>query len=156
MEGLILFDSGPLGLATKPWGKPDRDACRAWLDLMVAAGYAVAVPEIADYEVRREFERLDATAAIRRLDVFEAGVVSLPLSTAVMRRAAKLWGDLRKLGRQTADDTSLDADCIVAAFAQVEAEAGDRVIVATDNVRHLARFPGIDARGWRDIKPAGR
>jgi hypothetical protein len=28
---------------------------------------------------------------------------------------------------------------------------GDEVVIATSNVRHLARFPDIDAREWETI-----
>jgi hypothetical protein len=41
---------------------------------------------------------------------------------------------------------------ILAAQAQLLGEAvGDAVIVATDNIRHLAQF--VDARRWQDIDP---
>lgn len=28
---------------------------------------------------------------------------------------------------------------------------GDEVVIATTNVRHLSRFPGVDARTWSEI-----
>ena len=58
---------------------------------------------------------------------------------------------LRKLGRPTAHPHALDADAILAAQASLCGGPGDEVIVATTNVGHLARFPGIDARPWDTI-----
>lgn len=54
MARLVFLDSGPLGLASKPAGKAEADACRTWLSALEAAGVVIIVPEIVDYEVRRE------------------------------------------------------------------------------------------------------
>jgi predicted nucleic acid-binding protein len=148
---LTVLDSGPLGLVTKPRGKPDGDASRARLDVLVAAGWAIAVPEIADYEVRRELIRARATAGLRRLDQFNEGVVYLPMTTEVMHMAAKLWAHVRNTHQPTADDKALDGDCIVSAIALLASSVGDRVLVATENSRHLSRFPGVDAVSWAEI-----
>ena len=77
-----------------------------------------------------------------------ANLLTLPgaalVRVAAMRRAAELWADARRQGTPTAGRSRIDADVILAAQAeQVEA------VVATENVRHLARF--ALARRWRDI-----
>jgi len=69
--------------------------------------------------------------------------------TSVMIRAAELWAEVRQIGQATADPKALDGDVILAAQAQLQAEQGYRVIVATTNVKHISRF--IDARLWNDI-----
>ena len=53
------------------------------------------------------------------------------------------------MGRQSADDASLDADMILAAQAGTVARDGDETVIATTNVRHLALFSS--ARIWREI-----
>jgi hypothetical protein len=68
-----------------------------------------------------------------------------------MDLAAEFWAHLRKQGLPTAGPWSLDADAILAAQAMTAGEAGDHVTIATVNVRHLNRFPGIDARDWSTI-----
>jgi predicted nucleic acid-binding protein len=146
-----ILDSGPLGLVTKPRGKPDREAARKRLDALVAAGWAIVVPEIADYEVRRELVRAGARAGLKRLDDFNEGAVYLPITTEVMRVAAELWAYVRNTGQSTADDKALDGDCIVAAFALVESHAGARVCIVTENPRHLSRFPGVQALSWNEV-----
>lgn len=66
-------------------------------------------------------------------------------------RAAELWAHIRMAGLPTSDPHALDADAILAGQALTAASPGDIIIVATTNVRHLARFPGIDARAWKTI-----
>lgn len=70
----------------------------------------------------------------------------LPITTDVMRLAAGYWAALMAAGQPTASSSSLDADAILAAQAAMAGGSGDVVTVATSNVRHLSRFPGIDAR----------
>ena len=53
------------------------------------------------------------------------------------------------MGRQSADDSSLDADMILAAQT-VELSSDDaEAVIATTTVRHLEQFS--PARNWRDI-----
>lgn len=148
---LVFLDTGPLGLLSNARGKPRANQCRQWAKDLGAAGVRIVVPEIADYEVRRELIRLGATAGIRRLDQVQATLEYAPLATDVMLRAAELWADARRAGRPTAAPEALDADCILAAQALLAAGPGDAVTVATDNVGHLARF--VDARLWEQITP---
>jgi hypothetical protein len=148
---LVILDSGPLGLASKPAGKPDADACRAWLSALEAAGVPVHIPEIADYEVRRELVRVGATAGLRRLDSLIGRFTLVLLDRTALLRAADLWAHVRNAGVSTAHPHSLDADAILAGQALMAAGPGDVVIVATTNVRHLGRFPGIDARLWTTV-----
>jgi hypothetical protein len=68
-----------------------------------------------------------------------------------MLRAAEFWADARQRGVPTAGADALDADCIIAAMAATAFDPSDIVTIATSNVSHLARFPGIDARDWITI-----
>jgi hypothetical protein len=71
------------------------------------------------------------------------------ITTPVMLKAAEFWASARKMGRQAADDTSLDADMILAAQATAIAHESGRTVIATTNVRHLALF--APACLWREI-----
>jgi predicted nucleic acid-binding protein len=153
MARIILLDSTPLGLLCRPRGHAGGDACRQWLDSMKLAGIVVVVPEVADYEVRRELVRLGAVTGLVRLDNLATTWRYDPITTPVMRKAAEFWADLRRRGLPTAGDEGLDADAILAAQAALIGGPGDNVTVATSNPRHLARFPGIDARDWPTISP---
>jgi predicted nucleic acid-binding protein len=148
---LVFLDSEPLGLASKQPGRPDADTCRNWLSTLELAGALVLIPEIADYEVRRELVRVGASAGLRRLDALLGRFTLLPLERPALIRAAELWAHVRNAGWPTADPHALDADAILAGQALTAAGPGDTVVVATANVRHLGRFPGIDARPWTAI-----
>jgi predicted nucleic acid-binding protein len=148
---IVLLDAGPLGLVTHPRVEQNREAA-LWLRGLLSAGVPVLVPEISDYEVRRELLRAGRTRGIDRLDRLAGDLGYLPLTTEAMRLAARFWADARKQGQPTASDESLDADVILAAQAAVLNEDTDEgVVVATTNPRHLSRF--VDARLWRDIAP---
>lgn len=148
---LVYLDSGPLGMVSNPRGKPDALRCHEWARSLLAAGVRVFVPEIADYEVRRELIRNGATAGIRRLDQIKAGLDYAPITTDVMLKAAELWAVTRRAGRPTAAPEALDGDCILAAQALLAPGPGDTMTVATTNVAHLAQF--VDARLWNQIMP---
>lgn len=133
-----MLDSGPLGLATNPGGSKQAAACSQWLLERATSGATVVVPEIADYEVRRELLRARRSAGIARLDALIAQVEYLAITTSAMRRAAQFWAEARQQGRPTAADPALDGDVILA--AQAATLARDGVIVATTNARHLSRI----------------
>ena len=147
MTRTILLDSGPLGLVTNPRASPPAAACGRWVVNAIRAATAVVVPEIADYEVRRELIRARRNAGLARLDAFIGQVEFLPINTVAMRRAAALWAEARQQGRPTAPDLALDADVILAA----QAATLDRtdVVVATTDPKHLLRF--VAAELWTDI-----
>jgi hypothetical protein len=144
----IVLDAGPLGLLTNPNNSPQPQACRAWLASLRAAGRRVIVPEVADYEVRRELIRIQSHSAIANLDAFGIHLEYLPLTTAVMRRAAELWAMARGTGQQTAPNSALDCDVILAAQALC---LNVPVVVATSNPGHLVRFVTADL--WSNIPP---
>ena len=147
MSRTILLDSGPLGLATNPGGSAAAADCAQWLREAAGTGASVVVPEIADYEVRRELIRARRTTGIARLDALIARIDYLAITTSAMRQAATFWAEARQQGRPTAADAAPDGDVILAA----QAATLDRrdVIVATTNTRHLSRF--VDAALWSDI-----
>jgi len=146
---IVVLDAGPLGAACNPLSTPTALACTRWLQGLALAGARVIVPEIADYEVRRELIRGGMLQSISQLDQLAKQLEYLPLTTAAMRRAAEFWAQARNQGQPTAADQRLDADAILAAPAVTLAPAN--VIVATSNVAHLARFVAADQ--WQNITP---
>lgn len=147
MTRTILLDSGPLGLITNPRASSPAAACGRWVVNAIARGTVVLVPEIADYEVRRELIRARRATGIARLDAFIEQVEYLPIHTPAMRQAASFWAEARHKGRPTAPDPALDGDVILAAQAATLDRAD--VIVATTNPRHLSRY--VAAELWTDI-----
>ena len=146
MKLIVILDTGVLGKVTNP--KTNQD-CLKWLTTLETRGYKVAIPEIADYELRRELIRANKLKGIQRLDRLKNEIIYLPITTSVMLYAAKLWAEVRQSGQATADPKSLDGDVILAAQALLQVQQGYEVIVATTNVKHISRF--VDARLWADI-----
>ncbi len=150
MSRIVILDAAPLGLLCGREGNPTAQACIAWLAGLLDGGARVFLPEITDYEVRRELLRLRATARLTRLDAVHLVTEYLPISTDAMRRAAELWAVARQTGQPTAGDDTIDADMILVGQAQ-SLRVADAVI-ATTNVRHLARF--FPAEVWSAIPAA--
>jgi predicted nucleic acid-binding protein len=148
---LIVLDTAPLGMISNPKATPSNLECQLWLENLLAQGEKVILPEIADYEVRRELLRANKHASIRKLDQLKSILEYKPITTEVMLLASQMWADARKSGKPTADNKSLDADVILAAQAKLEELNGDSVIVVTTNKKHLSVF--IEAREWHEIAP---
>jgi len=146
MARIVVLDSGPFGLIAGPGRSPVAARCQGWVRGLLARGIRVVVPEVVDYEIRREMLMNGATAGIARLDRILAGFEFAPITRDVMLRAAEFWAVARRGGFPGAHPEALDVDVIIAATAELIAGPGDTVTVATGNVGHLGRF--VDARTW--------
>lgn len=149
MTTLVLLDAGPLGLVTNPRATPENQQCKQWLAALTTSGIRVLVPEIADYEVRRELLRAGKRRGIARLDNLKVTAGYVSLTTATMLRAAELWAQARQQGLPTADPKELDADTILAVQALLLRRPDDKAVIATTNVGHLQRFTAADL--WQNL-----
>lgn len=139
-----MLDSGPLGRLSHADYSRNREV-RAWLASLLDCDVAVFLPEIADYEVRRNLLVEHLTGSLANLNALPSLVTYVPITTADMRQAAMFWAKSRKTGRSVADPKELNADVILAAQA-IRLGA----IIATDNLGHLGQF--TEARLWPTIK----
>lgn len=130
----ILLDAGPLSLACHPKHGGDINE---WIQGHLRRGNQVLVPDIADFEVRRELLRLSKTVSVARLEALRRWLGYAPINTGILLHAAQLWADARKKGKPTADPQALDCDMVLAAQAQLL-----NAIVATENAKHLSLFCG--------------
>jgi predicted nucleic acid-binding protein len=148
---LLLIDSNVLGQLCHPTGSGNREVVDWVTGICHRHSQSVqfCVPEIADYELRRELLRMirsrqSTTRSIRRLDDLIETLQFVPISTPILRRAAELWAEARASGRPTASAAALDADVILAATA-IEISG----VVLTENRKHLSRY--AIARTWREL-----
>ena len=144
---LIVLDAGPIGLLSNPTTSGPSAEARAWAQRHLEAGDRLVVPEIADYEVRRELLRAERHRGVQALDRLGSALGYAPLTTSVIRDAAELWARARNEGQPTAHEAALDGDVILA--AQARSFELDDVVVATTNARHLERY--VTARVWTEI-----
>jgi hypothetical protein len=148
----VVLDANVLSLLAHPSMQGEPAACRLWISDLKKAGWVTVVPEIADYELRRELIRIRSRSSISRLNSLRQRGVFLPITSRGMLRAAALWAKMRSQGTPTAHPERLDVDVILAAHVQLyAARHGYSVVVATANVRHLSLM--VDAREWPDILP---
>lgn len=146
---VVVLDSTPLSLLSGPPMKKDVTAARKWRDALVMAGHRLIIPEIIDYEVRRELLRAQKPASAARLTALRGQLQYLPLATAMLERAAEIWAEARQKGRPTAGDNTIDIDMIL--VAQAESLRAPGAVIATANVGHLSQF--FLAELWSSITP---
>jgi predicted nucleic acid-binding protein len=153
----VFLDTGPLGTLAKNPKKPEVAACYQWLASGRIAGRMVYLPEIADYELRRELLQRGFADGIARLDILKAKLIYLPITTDAMLLAADLWAQSRRGGQPTSDPHALDGDVILAAqmlcLPGVGYPPGVAMpsVAATGNAKHLSRF--VRCAEWKDIVP---
>ena len=150
----LLLDTGILGQLCHPANQTNRPVMD-WVDaiLDVDTDDRIFLPEVCDYEIRRELLRLcrkapKYRASINRLDELCDLLEYLPFDTATMRKASEFWADVRAQGRTTAPDAALDGDVILAAQAYlVEARLSQRI----ENICRSSSPLGIDRKSSGSI-----
>jgi predicted nucleic acid-binding protein len=148
VSDVVVLDSTPLGLITNPNHSGTPVAIRQWIADLLAAGRRVILPEIADYEVRREYLRASLTESLVLLNSLATQIEYLPLNTSMIHRAAEFWAQARNAGKPTSPPHALDGDVILAAQAL---SLGVSIVVATSNPSHLSRF--VPTADWQNIVP---
>ncbi|MEX0783966.1 MAG: nucleic acid-binding protein, partial [Dehalococcoidia bacterium] len=90
MTRFLVLDSGPLGMAANPRGTGDFPA---WYRSVTSAEIDVVVPEIADYEVRRELILAGLELSLARLAAVRAAARFEPITSEIMLAAARIWAE---------------------------------------------------------------
>lgn len=147
----IVLDSGPLGTLSNPNATAEVISLGRWSYDCIAAGHKLYIPEVIDYELRRELIRARKPNGITKLDGLKATFEYLPITSLAMSRAADLWAFFRQTGIPTSAPDHLDIDVILSAQALTLPEPLADIVVATSNVRHISRF--VAAEVWSKISP---
>jgi predicted nucleic acid-binding protein len=151
MTHLLVLDASVVGAITNPKQINEivRD-CQIWFRRSLARQSIFVLPEIADYEIRRELLRGKKINGLKKLDELKSAIYYYPIDSEIMLTAAQLWAESRQRGMPTADARELDGDVILAAQAiQLQAK-GYEVTIVTTNVGHLAQF--VTASHWQDLQ----
>ena len=82
MADYVVLDSGPLGLASRNRNHSRAAPFHFWMNALLVRGADFVVPEITDYELRRELTRIGANTSILRLDglVTTGGLIYAPIT----------------------------------------------------------------------------
>jgi predicted nucleic acid-binding protein len=146
-----LLDTGLLGQLCHP-ATAQYSPVAAWLARLLATSNSqtqVILPEICDYELRRQLFHLIAKRqadprSLQRLDDLGKLIDYLPVDSDTLRKAAELWSQSRLRGRPTAPDAALDGDVILAAQAILVSGT-----VITSNRKHLSQF--VPTKDWSEL-----
>ncbi len=93
---------------------------------------------ITRYEVTRGLKAKNAMAQLKRFNVLCASLEVLPLSDAIIVRAADIYADLYQRGQLIGD-----ADILIGATALENGR-----VLATNNTHHLNRIQGLVLENW--------
>ncbi|MEH2011541.1 type II toxin-antitoxin system VapC family toxin [Nostoc sp.] len=146
MSRAVLLDTHPLSQVTHPKINPK---IQQWLKSLQKIETVIRMPEIADYELRRELLRQGKQKSIDRLNKLSQ-ICLIPLTPETMRKAAELWAWIRNQGKPTASNDSLDGDVILAAQAILQLKSFDQVISCSTFNLHI--LDGRDAHPTRNLQ----
>lgn len=145
----IFLDSSPLGLLSNPARSPEVLAIINWATARLGNGDSFYIPEIIDYEVRRELIRAGKSTGITELNRLQANFRFVPITSTAITLASKLWAQARNSGKATGDPKKLDIDVILAAQALTAGIPQADLVVVTENVKHLTQF--VPSAEWRNV-----
>jgi hypothetical protein len=156
---IVFIDSNTLGLISNPhtnWAdkkyNPDAENCQRWFANLLRRSVRFVTSDICNYEIHRGLvSSVKSGKDAPGLETNE-DLEFLPVTSDVLELAANLWAEASSLGRQTSDPKNIDVDMIISAQYQMLCDdyPGQRVIVATTNLKHLSIF--CEAANWQDIK----
>ena len=120
--------------------KAKNEAVAARADQYLAQFGSLSFSLITRYEVLRGLKAKNATRQLQHFEVFCSANEVLPLTDAIIVRAADLYAELRGRGELISD-----ADLLVAATAL---ESG--LVLVTGNVQHFRRVPALRVVNWAE------
>ena len=116
-ERHILLNSSPLGLLSSPVPSPQVIAITTWAVSSLAAGHRLYIPEVIDYELRRELLRAGKTTGLAKLEGLKTRFRYFPHHYCGYAPGRSYWAQSRRRGMPTGDPKKLDIDVILAAQA---------------------------------------
>ena len=104
----------------------------------LAAHSHLTISIVTRYEILRGLKAKNAVAQVARFEIFCGALQVLPLSDAIVVRAAEVYADLHRRGELIGD-----ADILIAATA---IEHG--LVLSTNNQSHHSRIAGLPIDNW--------
>jgi toxin FitB len=149
----VVLDSTPLGQITHPKSDPQ---VKLWLNSLNQPDINLFIPEIIDYELRRQLLLDNRKKSLERLDaLIKNRLIALDRNCLLM--ACELWAWIRKQGLPTADKLSLDGDVILVAQSLSLKKNYNEIIIVTENIKHISRFSshGLVVVEWSETLSRG-
>jgi hypothetical protein len=143
--GLIILDSAPLGFICNP---KNKDSYRKLSNFAKSLNFSIGVPEIIDYELRRNFELENLQKSISLLSQFHQRDQLILLESEDLIRAAELWAWCRKQGSTTTENKGIDIDVILVSQALSQKNNFDKVVILTIDIGDLSVFCDLGLHLW--------
>lgn len=156
---IVILDSNILALLVTPIDdnlsedeklSAEIYRCTQWFERLLSKGAYVTASDICDYEVRREFIRINSYS-VQELNKLRDLIEFQKVTFTVLAKAAKLWAEARDMSQPNKVKENIDIDCIISAQWCIlqEEYPGRKVIIATKNIKDFQRV--TDCALWQDI-----
>lgn len=156
---IVVLDTNILGVLATPNDSESLERegesrevyyCTEWLYRLLSKGAQVVIPNICDYEIRRELIRI-SSSSVEELNNLRESLDCYEVTFDVLEEAAEIWAESRKISQPNTQKENIDVDCIVAACCRVlERENSGRVVIlATKNIKDFQRTTNCAL--WQDI-----
>ena len=145
MTGLIILDSAPLGHICNSRNRNDYKKLK---DFVKSLSFSICVPEIIDYELRRNLELEGLRKSVNLLSQFQRRDQILRLESQDLIEAAELWAWCRRRGKPTTENRGLDIDVILVAQSLSQLSRFDKVVILTVDIGDLSVFSDLGILLW--------
>jgi hypothetical protein len=156
---IVFLDTNTLNFLCNPNNLSEAVECEKWFYTYYTRGVTFYSSDICDYEIRRgliasSIRNRKISEGLSLLDDLRSDgyILFSPIANEVLNIASELWARSSANSQSNKDIKNIDVDIIISAQYQllVEGNPGQRVIVATTNIKDLSVY--CEAANWQDIR----
>ena len=156
---IVFLDTNTLNFLCNPNNLSEAIECEKWFYTYYSRGVTFYSSDICDYEIRRGLIASSIRAGkvsegLSLLDDLRADgyILFSPIANETLNIASALWARSSVNSQSNKDVKNIDVDIIISAQYQllVEENPGQRVVVATTNIKDLSIY--CEAANWQDIR----
>jgi hypothetical protein len=156
---IVFLDTNTLNFLCNPNNLSEAVECEKWFYTHYTRGVTFHSSDICDYEIRRgliasSIRNKKISEGLSLLDDLRSDgyILFSPIANEVLNIASELWARSSANSQNNKDIKNIDVDIIISAQYQllVEENPGQRVVVATTNIKDLSVY--CEAANWQDIR----
>ena len=156
---IVFLDTNTLNFLCNPNNLSEAIECEKWFYTYYSRGVTFYSSDICDYEIRRgliasSIRDGKVSEGLSLLDDLRADgyILFSPIANETLNIASALWARSSVNSQSNKDVKNIDVDIIISAQYQllVEDNPGQRVVVATTNIKDLSIY--CEAANWQDIR----
>jgi hypothetical protein len=156
---IVFLDTNTLNFLCNPNNLSEAIECEKWFYTYYSRGVTFYSSDICDYEIRRgliasSIRDGKVSEGLSLLDDLRADgyILFSPIANETLNIASALWARSSVNSQSNKDVKNIDVDIIISAQYQllVEENPGQRIVVATTNIKDLSIY--CEAANWQDIR----